>query len=150
MNFRPIGTIRTPFAEPSQAPITTTYSRGARGRVEVLPQFVEGLKDLAGFERIWLIWHAHRCGEAPLIVQPPFATPPKGVFATRSQSRPNALGLSCVRLLAVEAGVLHVADVDMLDGTPLLDIKPYSRWSDCFPDARCGWFEDADADQPGR
>jgi tRNA-Thr(GGU) m(6)t(6)A37 methyltransferase TsaA len=147
MSFEPIGVARTPFATPADTRMRTTRSAGAEGTVELRPELAAGLADLAGFERIWVIWHAHLQGPANLIVQPPFQTPPKGVFATRSPRRPNSIGLSCLRLLAVEGNVLRVADVDMVDGTPVLDIKPYSRWSDCWPNARCGWLEDVD--RPG-
>ena len=144
MNFEPIGVVRTPFTESADAPITTTYAGGAEGTIEVRPELAEGLKDLADFERIWIIWHAHLHVAPSLIVQPPFDTAPKGVFATRSSRRPNSVGLSCVRLLGVEGSTLRIADVDMIDGTGVLDIKPYSRGTDCWPDARCGWFEDVD------
>jgi tRNA-Thr(GGU) m(6)t(6)A37 methyltransferase TsaA len=143
MEFTPIGRIHTPFADRSQAPITTSFSKGAVGRVELFAEYAECLQDVEGFERIWLLWHADHCDGWRPIVQPPFRTPPKGLFATRAPCRPNAIGLSCVRLLGVDGAQLRVADVDMLDGTPLLDIKPYSTLSDAFPEARTGWFDDA-------
>jgi tRNA (adenine37-N6)-methyltransferase len=142
--FSPIGVVHTPFGSLAEAPRATRWADGAEGTIELFEPFEPGLSDLIGFERIWLLWHADQCCEAPMVVQPPFDTGPKGVFATRAPCRPNPIGLSCVRLLGVEGGVLRVADVDMADGTPLLDIKPYSTGTDCFPDSRGGWFDATD------
>jgi len=145
IEFRPIGLIHTPWSGQGKTPRSTNQAAGAEGTVELLGQFADGAKDLEGFERIWLIWHTDRCRSGSLVVQPPFDTPPKGVFATRSPSRPNCIALSCVRLtdVDVDSGLLSVLDVDMLDGSPLLDIKPYSPGTDCFPGCRCGWFDSA-------
>ena len=143
IEFRAIGVIHTPWDQRGKAPRSTRQADGAEGTVELFEEFSAGAKDLEGFERIWLIWHTDRCRSGALTVQPPFNTPPKGVFATRSPSRPNCIALSCVRLMEVDdkAGRLRVTDVDMLDGSPLLDIKPYSPGTDSFPDCRCGWFD---------
>jgi len=128
IEFQPIGTIRTPWRRRGEAPRQTGLAGGAEGTVEIHPDLAEGLEGLEGLERIWLIWQSDRCSRRPLKVKPPFDTSPKGVFATRSPARPNCIALSCVRLLEADAaaGRLKVADVDMLDGSPLVDIKPTS------------------------
>ena len=106
-------------------PTQPTRAVGIRGRVEVFDEYVEGLKGLDGFSYIVLLYHLHRV-RAPLLTVVPFMdTKPRGVFATRAPRRPNPIGLSIVRLVAVEGNTLHIENVDMLDGTPLLDIKPY-------------------------
>jgi len=140
--FKPVGMIHTPFTDRSQAPRSTHAAGEAEGVVEVFEAYAAGLGGLEGWERIWLLWSPDRIEQGKLIVQPPFNTGPKGVFSTRSPSRPNPIALSCVRLLGIDGRRLRVADVDMLDGTPLLDIKPYSRRTDCFPGCRCGWFDE--------
>ena len=118
---------------------------GVEGIVELLPQYAEGLKDLEGFERIWLLFCFHRSQGAKLLVRPFFDEQNfRGVFATRSPHRPNAIGMSCVRLVRVQGNMLCVQDVDMLNGTPLLDIKPYVPRMDLFEVTRIGWLEGKD------
>lgn len=141
MRFCPIGTIRTGFALPQGTPVQGAYAGGATGTVELLPEFVPGLKDLAGFDRIWLLYWLDRTAPPQLEVVPYLDSKPHGVFATRSPCRPNAIGMSVVRLMGVEGATLWVADVDMLDGTPLLDIKPYVPAFDVFAVERVGWCE---------
>ena len=102
---------------------------------------MSGLQDLAGFARIWLIYELDRCSAPKLKVIPYLDNQARGIFATRSPSRPNPLGLSCVRLMGVADNILSIQDVDMLDGTPLLDIKPYVPKFDSFPDSLAGWFD---------
>jgi len=109
------------------------------GQVEVFPEYVAGLRDLAGFERIWLLFWCDRAITAQLEVVPYRDTQTRGIFATRAPSRPNPIGMSSVRLLGIKHNMLRVADVDMLDGTPLLDIKPYLPECDVFPVERIGW-----------
>ena len=121
LKIEPIGVIETPFREPAGTPIQPSRAKGARGKVRVELQFHAGLKDLAGFERIWLIYWLHKAPVASLLVTPFLDRRQRGVFATRAPARPSPLGISAVRLLAVQEGVLEVADVDMIDGTPLLD-----------------------------
>jgi tRNA-Thr(GGU) m(6)t(6)A37 methyltransferase TsaA len=106
----------------------------------VLPDLVEGLRDLEGFDRLWLIYLFDRASEVQLVVRPYLDTAERGVFATRSPARSNHIGISVVRLLRVEQNRLYVADVDMLDGTPLLDIKPYVPAFDSFEESRAGWL----------
>ena len=110
----------------------------------MLPEYAEGLRDLEGFERLWLIYRLHKASPGPLRVIPFRDTTERGVFATRAPCRPNAIGLSCVRLLSVAGNVLTIGGVDILDGTPLLDIKPYVPAFDAFPNSRAGWLDDSD------
>ena len=120
-----IGVIHTTFLHANGAPIQAATAGGAQGTVEIFPEFAEGLKDVAGFERLWLIFLLDRASAPQLIVRPYLDTQEHGIFSTRAPARPNPIGLSAVRLLSMEGNHLVVADVDMLDGTPLLDIKPY-------------------------
>lgn len=136
----PIGLIHTPFKHADGTPIQGIAGRHGEGVVEVLPDLIEGLRDLEGFDRLWLIYQFDRASDVRLVVLPYLDTTERGVFATRSPVRPNHIGISVVRLLRVEENRLHVADVDMLDGTPLLDIKPYVPSFDCFEQSRSGWL----------
>jgi tRNA (adenine37-N6)-methyltransferase len=139
--LRPIGRIRTPFPVPADTPIQPSRAGGALGTVEVFTEHAGGLKDLDGFERVWLIYWLDRAPAAQLLVVPFLDVCERGVFATRSPARPNAIGMSAVRLLRVMGNALEVADVDIVDGTPLLDIKPYVAEFDCYPVTRSGWFD---------
>lgn len=135
-----IGLIRTPFQHSEGTPIQSAVANRTQGVIELFPEFAPGLRDLAGFERIWLIYLLDRASSAQLIVRPYLDTQERGIFATRSPARPNHIGLSAVRLLGVEQNRLLISDVDMLDGTPLLDIKPYVPAFDCFEVTRTGWY----------
>ena len=137
----PIGTIHSPFYDIAGMPIQPNGARGVQGTVEVADRFVDGLRDLEGFARIILIYSFHRCNGHDLHVKPFLDTTPRGIFATRSPRRPNAIGLSVVRLVSVNGSTLVVEDVDVLDGTPLLDIKPYVPAFDAYPESCCGWLE---------
>ena len=142
--FRQIGVIRTPFDDPRHAPIQPVYAKGVAGRVDVLPEFTEGLGDIEGFSHVHLVYVFHRSTETRLRVKPYLQDVERGIFATRAPCRPNPIGMSLVRLVGREGNVLHVEDVDALDGSPLLDIKPYVPRFDVRPDARAGWQEDVD------
>jgi tRNA-Thr(GGU) m(6)t(6)A37 methyltransferase TsaA len=111
--------------------------------VEILPAYAAGLKDLAGFSHIVLLYQFHRATEAKLIVTPFMDSRPRGIFATRAPQRPNPIGLSIVKLNGVEGGTLHIENVDILDGTPLLDIKPYIPEVDRQDADRIGWLKKA-------
>ena len=139
--MQPIGVIHSPFREPAGTPIQAAMAEGVEGRVEVFPEYAAGLKDLDGFDRIWLVYQFDRAPPPRLVVTPFLDDVPRGVFATRAPCRPNPIGLSAVRLERIEAGVLYVRDVDILDGTPLLDIKPYVPRFDHFEVRRCGWLD---------
>ena len=137
--MHPIGVIRTPFTEPSEAPIQASRSRAA-GRVEVDPAFSPGLQDLEGFSHIYLLYVFHRSTGYALQVKPLLDARPHGLFATRYPARPNQVGLSVVRLMARQGDTLEVEGVDMLDGTPLLDIKPYVPEFDVHAVTHTGWY----------
>jgi tRNA-Thr(GGU) m(6)t(6)A37 methyltransferase TsaA len=122
-------------------PIQPTGGASAPGTAELLPQFVEGIKDLEGFTHVILLYHLHRVRRTDLTVTPFLGSEPRGVFATRAPTRPNPIGLSIVRLIRIEGNRLHLGDVDILDGTPLLDIKPYVPDFDRPEAARAGWLE---------
>lgn len=140
ISFTPIGTIHSPFPEPAGMPIQPAGASGMRGTVRIDEQYREGLHDLNGFSRIILIYHLHRSQGYSLDVVPFLDTVPHGIFATRAPRRPNAIGLSIVQLIAVNGCELVIGGVDVVDGTPLLDIKPYVPEFDCFPDEKSGWF----------
>jgi tRNA (adenine37-N6)-methyltransferase len=139
MNLTPIGIIHSPHQRAEGTPIQAAMATGVRGTVEVLPEYAAGLRDLEGFERIWLVYWFDRAKPAELVVTPYLDTTPRGLFATRAPCRPNPIGLSCVRLLEVRENILHVEGLDILDGTPLLDIKPYIPAFDAFEAKRIGW-----------
>ena len=141
--YQPIGVVHSPFQEIEGMPIQPTGAAGIQGAVEVFPEFAAGLTDLAGFSHIILLYHFHQVRETRLIVTPFLDAQPHGVFATRAPKRPNPIGLSVVKLLGVEGNLLHVENVDMLDGTPLLDIKPYVPAFDQHPADRVGWLVQA-------
>jgi tRNA-Thr(GGU) m(6)t(6)A37 methyltransferase TsaA len=139
-----IGTVHSPFREAAGTPIQSAMAQGVEGSVEVFPEFVPGLQDLEGFERIWLVYWFDRATPAQLAVKPFLDQQEHGVFATRSPCRPNPIGLSCVRLVGIDGGRLRIVGVDILDGTPLVDIKPYVPVFDCFETRRVGWLEGKD------
>ena len=145
MKIEPIGIIHSPLTEPAGSPIQASVAEGVQGSVEVFEQYAAGLKDLEGFERIWLLYWFHRAAEPRLMVTPFLDHVERGLFATRAPCRPNPIGISAVRLLAVENNILRIADVDILDGTPLLDIKPYAPRFDHFEVTRSGWLDQAKA-----
>lgn len=134
--LKPIGVIHSPFKQAEGTPIQPSAAKGAEATVEVFEECREALKDLDGFERIWLVCWFHRAAKPRMRVVPYLDDTERGLFAT---SRPNPIGISAVRLLRVEGNILTVADVDILDGTPVLDIKPYSPHFDCFQPSRSGW-----------
>ena len=141
ITIKPIGIIHSPFKKPEGMPIQPVFVGGAEGIVEILPQFADGLKDLEGFERIWLIYWFDRVVETKLVVTPFRDISKRGLFSTRAPCRPNPIGMSPVRLLRIAGNSFYVADIDVLDGTPLLDIKPYIPEFDCFENAKCGWMQ---------
>lgn len=141
MQLTPIGTIYSPHRQASGTPVQPLFASGIEGAVELMPEYAEGLKDLNGFDRIWLIYWFDRAAEARLEVTPYLDTQTHGIFATRSPSRPNPIGMSSVRIRQIEGNIIHILDVDILDGTPLLDIKPYVPAFDSYAPTRIGWFE---------
>jgi tRNA-Thr(GGU) m(6)t(6)A37 methyltransferase TsaA len=143
IEYTPIGFVRSPFTSTEGMPVQPSRAKGVRGSVEVLPQFTAGLDDLAGFSHVVLLCHFHRSRRYSLKVVPFLDTERRGVFATRAPARPNPIGLSVVRLLEVKESTLSIENVDLIDGTPLLDIKPYVREFDEPTQARFGWLEAA-------
>ena len=139
--YTPIGTIHSPYEDLSGMPIQPTGARGVRGTIDIFPKYRDGLRDLDGFSRIILIFAFHKSTGYRLVVKPFLDDTPRGVFATRAPKRPNAIGLSIVRLTGMHECTLDIEDVDILDGTPLLDIKPYVPAFDAYPDATAGWLE---------
>jgi tRNA-Thr(GGU) m(6)t(6)A37 methyltransferase TsaA len=141
VTFTPIGVVRSPFTDPVGMPIQPDGARGVAGMVEVNPSFADGLADLDGFSRVILIYVFHRSKEYRLRVVPFLDDCEHGIFATRAPQRPNPIGLSIVRLMGVDGCRIMIEGVDILDGTPVLDIKPYLPPFDAFPDERTGWFD---------
>jgi tRNA (adenine37-N6)-methyltransferase len=137
--MHPIGEIHTPFIDKRDTPIQPSRST-ARGQVEVYPAYVDGLRDLDGFSHILLLYVFHRSDDYALSVKPFLDDQERGLFATRYPARPNPIGLSIVRLLSIHDHILEIEGVDMLDDTPLLDIKPYVPDFDVRTDARTGWY----------
>jgi tRNA-Thr(GGU) m(6)t(6)A37 methyltransferase TsaA len=143
IRYRSIGTIHSPFKEIEGMPIQPMGATGVKGTVEVFERFQAGLKDLDGVSHIILLYHFHQNQGFDLIVLPFLDTVPRGLFATRVPNRPNAIGLSIVQLDQIKDNTLHIQNVDILDGTPLLDIKPYVPKFDAQAAGRTGWYEKA-------
>jgi tRNA-Thr(GGU) m(6)t(6)A37 methyltransferase TsaA len=140
VTYEPIGLIRSPFNDVEGMPIQPTAARGIEGKLEIEAIYENGLKDLIGFSHIIVIYHFHLCEGYSLKVQPFLDDRLHGVFATRAPRRPNAIGLSVVRLVGVEGCTVHIEDVDIVDKTPLLDIKPYVLEFDARTSVRTGWL----------
>jgi len=139
VSYTPIGVIRSEHRIAERTPIQPIYARNSRGAAILRPEYAEGLSDIEGFSHLFLLYHFHRADGVRLTVKPFTDDKARGLFATRHPQRPNALGLSLVRLEAVEGTTLRLLDVDVLDGTPLLDIKPYIPRFDRVENATGGW-----------
>lgn len=148
--YHPIGVIRSPFTETAGMPIQPRAAGQTAGAVEVDPRYREGLADLEGFSHVILLYHFHRAAACRLCVTPFLDAQPRGVFATRAPTRPNPIGISVVRLERVEGATLHVEGIDVLDGTPLLDIKPHVPDFAAPGALRLGWLTDRMAQAPGQ
>jgi len=140
ITYKPIGIIHTPFLDVKEMPIQPMGAKGIQGTISIDPEYVKGLRDLEGFSHIFLIYHFHLSRGYSLQVKPFMDDEQHGVFATRAPKRPNSVGLSVVRLVRREERTLHIEDVDMVDGTPLLDIKPYVPEFDALKAERTGWL----------
>ena len=138
--FRAIGVIHSPFKDPRGMPIQPQGAKGIRGTIVINPQYSKGLKDIQGFSHIVLLYEFHLSKGYSLTVTPFLDTRSHGVFATRAPRRPTSIGMSIVRLLKVKGRKLHIANVDIVDGTPLLDIKPYVPAFDVRKVIRIGWL----------
>ena len=143
VSYKSIGMIHTPYKEQGITPIQGIYAPDSRGEVEIFPQYVDGLKDIAGFSHLILIYHFHLSNGYSLLRKPFLDNEKKGIFAIRYFKRPNNIGLSVVRLYKVSGSILNVGEVDIVDGTPLLDIKPYVPDFDARDNVRNGWYEHA-------
>ena len=151
LTYQPIGFLHSPYTNRIDAPHQATVVEGTESgnfAIATLPleDWVneQVLQDLGGFERVWLIFSFHRSEGWKSRVKPPRGGPKRGVLATRSPHRPNAIGLSAVELIKIEGRTLHLKGVDLLDGTPVLDIKPYVPYADSFPEAKAGWIDELD------
>ncbi|MBU1424294.1 MAG: tRNA (N6-threonylcarbamoyladenosine(37)-N6)-methyltransferase TrmO [Gammaproteobacteria bacterium] len=140
MEINPIGIIHSPFAAKETCPIQPLYASGAVGRVEVFDEFAAGLKDIEGFSHIYLLYQLDRAGKVELVRAPFLDDTPHGIYATRHPCRPNGIGMSIVKLIKRENNILTIEGIDVLDQTPLIDIKPYVPKFDCFEAASEGWF----------
>ena len=140
--YRPIGVIHTEYKEQQSTPIQAFYSK-SKGTVELFPEYAAGLKDLEGFSHIFLVYHFHKAGKASLVTHPFIDhKAERGIFAIRHFNRPNPIGISIVRLVSIKDNILEVDGIDVLDGTPLLDIKPYISQFDRPENVRNGWFDE--------
>ena len=143
MEMKPIGIIHSPFTELKGMPIQPKGATGVTGTVEIFQEFQPGLKDLDGFSHIILLYMFNRSDGFKLHVIPFMDITPRGVFATRAPKRPNPIGMSVVQLDRIENSILYICNVDILDGTPLLDIKPFVPEFDCPKNTRTGWIENS-------
>ena len=139
--INPIGVIRTPYREPKGMPIQGRFKEGITGRAEVFPEYKEGLKDIDGFSHLILVYHFNRTKGERITARPYLEDQEHGVFSIRSPWRPNHLGISVVKLVRVEEAAVVFSEVDMLDETPLIDIKPYVSFFDARQDVKNGWIE---------
>lgn len=149
--YQPIGILHSPYSRRIDAPHQSTVLEGTETKNFALATLKledwldeKTIEDLLGFERVWLIFAFHLNEGWKSTVKPPRGGPKRGVFATRSPHRPNSIGLSSVELVTIDGRTLHLRGVDLLDGTPVLDIKPYIPYADAFPDAKAGWIDELD------
>ena len=139
--YKPIGVIHSPFKEPIGTTIQPSIIKGIKGKVEIFPEFVEGLQDINGFSHIILIYHFHLSKKSSLKAKPFLNGKIHGIFAIRGPSRPNPIGISIVRLIKVNSNILDIENLDIVDGTPLLDIKPYVPEFDKAEVTKIGWLQ---------
>jgi tRNA-Thr(GGU) m(6)t(6)A37 methyltransferase TsaA len=140
INYKPIGIINTPFKRKKGMPIQPAGAEGIKGTIELNPEYLNGLLDLDDFSHIYLIYHFHKSEGYKLQVKPFLDQNTHGVFATRAPNRPNPIGFSIVKLIHIEGNILEIENVDMLDGTPLLDIKPFIPAFDFYATDKTGWM----------
>jgi len=141
LSYRPVGVVRSPFTAPAGMPLQSVAARDVHGQIEIYREFAAGLTDLDGFSHIHVLAHLHRGRPGGLTVVPFLDDTERGVFSTRSPRHPNPIGLSVMRLLSVNGTILQVTGIDLLDGTPVLDIKPYVLQFDAIAAERTGWLQ---------
>jgi len=139
--IEPIGTIFTPHIDINHMPIQPIAAKGVKGYIEIFEEYTDGLKDLEGFSHITLLYHFHEICGYELMVTPFMDTEMHGIFATKAPKRPNAIGISTVKLIGIDRNIITVEQVDMLDGTPLIDIKPFYPRYDNRRNVKIGWLE---------
>lgn len=143
VKYHPIGFIHSPFETIENMPIQPGGARGIPGSIELFAEYQPALQDLNGFSHIYLLYHFHQVSGVSLAPTPFLDSKPHGVFATRAPSRPNPIGISIVKLISIRENILHIENVDILDGTPLLDIKPYIPDFDSIEEVRIGWLKNS-------
>lgn len=141
MNYNPIGTIYTDFLEKAGIPIQATFGKNYQAKIILKKEFQEGLKDLSEISHVFLLYHFNQHQDYKMIVKPYMDETPRGLFATRAPKRPNGIGLSLVEILKIEENIIYFKGVDMLNETPLLDIKPFIHDIDYAENSRSGWYE---------
>jgi tRNA-Thr(GGU) m(6)t(6)A37 methyltransferase TsaA len=154
IEYKPIGVIHTRFTDTKSAPIQGVFAKNAKGEVELFPEYTEGLKDLEGFSHIILIYHFHLSKRYSLVSMPFLEDEQHGIFSIRHFNRPNPIGMSVIKIDKVRGNILEISEVDIIDGTPLLDIKPFVPLFDNRDNAKGGWTERPDIDlnrgKPGK
>ncbi len=143
VTYSPIGTIRSPFYDIKNMPIQPSGASGIRGSIEIFSEFIEGMKDLQDFSHLILLYHFHKVKDYKLVVTPFLDSSDHGIFSTRAPKRPNPIGLSIVKLLEITGNAIQIENVDILNGTPILDIKPYVPEFDEQNSVRTGWLAQA-------
>ena len=141
IKYKPIGKIYTPFKDREGMPIQPTGAKGVKGTITIEQEYIEGLKDLDGFSHVILIYHFHLINECKLTLVPFMDDKAHGVFSTRAPKRPNPIGFSVVKLNKIEGNIIHIENIDVLNETPLLDIKPFIPDVDCVTAEKLGWLE---------
>ena len=141
IRYHPIGIIHSPLKTPIGAPLQSVSAKDLEGTIDIFPEYASGLKDIEGFSHLILIYHFHLASEVSLTVKPYLDNKTHGIFATRAPARPNPIGISTVKLREVKGGWIRVRGIDVVDGTPLLDIKPYVPKFDTRRVQRIGWYD---------
>jgi tRNA-Thr(GGU) m(6)t(6)A37 methyltransferase TsaA len=139
IEYKPIGVVSSPYRNLKEIPNQPHYAKDIAGQVEIFPEYRSGLKDLDGFSHLILVCHFHMSSVFSLQIVPSGESDMRGLFATRSPNRPNPVGISIVRLIKIEDNILHISDLDILDGTPVIDLKPYVREFEKLSKVRDGW-----------
>jgi tRNA (adenine37-N6)-methyltransferase len=148
--YKPIGYVHSPYEDPDTTPIQPVFDKETEGTIEILEEYAPGLKDLDVFSHLFVFYYFNKAGSARLTVKPFLQDVERGIFATRAPCRPNPIGLSIVQLKEVKGNILHIIGMDILDGTAVIDIKPYCEQFDKVQDPRCGWQDELDDEEVER